>query len=804
MNPNFPPRQFAAPSILKKKAERRRPVPLTTEQIARRTEVARVLGLKVDILNKALKSLSPEQRKAVFYKVTHTGAINLTGTGLKPLVDRSEHVTLAIPKDENLDAFEAKIDSFGSGAISAQNTISHQSYFNVEDIVRGEPKDRLSDELLADYETLIKTKQPSIICEIELLSLAQGKNQKRDEIRDTLKAIYNAFASGVHGTLFEHEEGDGVCRAVIRVSGDVLRRLVEDEEWQMRISWFEPKPRFETFHTILKDFQFDKLGSISPPSEDAPTICVIDSGVSAGNPFLQPVTREDLLISFLKEEPDDPADANGHGSGVASLAAYYALKLAEGEENEAKAWIASARILQENNQIEEERLLSKIIEEVVETFVPLGVRIFNLSVGDLSKKWNPDNKRTQSRTSWTARTIDRLSREHDVVFVVSTGNILRDQIRDYIEDGIPYPQYLCGEESRILDPGQAGLAVGVGSIAAGTLVANSPDTTIALDFEPSPFTRSGPGIKGETKPDLVEIGGNLVSQPDAGTVRGNIATNVVMASHQLTPATAHNYGTSFSTPRVSHKLALLLQELQNLGLDQISAPLLKAFLTNSAVYDGDLTDIREQLGTVSRKQYLQVLGHGRPDSARATECDKYSMLMYYQGELAFDEVAFFNVPIPAKFSESAAGKRITVTVAHYPEVQRWGLESYFGIDLKWRMYRGDVDRDEILDKLSKSDEAEDHANTADGAPDEIPFEHKVTRRSRGSVQHDWFDWKAHKQEHSENHYTLAVSAQKRWGRKPQPTKFAVVIRVEDIGGTLPIYAEIAAELDILIEQQAQV
>ena len=155
--------------------------------------MARVLGLKVDILNKALKSLSPEQRKAVFYKVTHTGAITLTGTGLKPLVDRSEHVTLAIPKDENLDAFEAKIDSFGSGAISAQNTISHQSYFNVEDIVRGEPKDRLSDELLADYETLIKTKQPSIICEIELLSLAQGKNQKRDEIRDTLKAIYNCL-----------------------------------------------------------------------------------------------------------------------------------------------------------------------------------------------------------------------------------------------------------------------------------------------------------------------------------------------------------------------------------------------------------------------------------------------------------------------------------------------------------------------------------------------------------------------------------------------------------------------------------
>ena len=772
--------------------------------MTRRSEVARVLGLKVDILNKALKSLTPDQRKYVFYKVTHDGRIDLSGTGLKPLIDRSEQVTLAIPRGEDLDDFESKIIKFATGAVSAQNTIPNQSYFNFEDIVRREPKDRLSDELLADYASLIKTKQPSIICEIELLSLAQGKNQKRDEIRDTLKAINNAFASGVHGTLFEHEEGDGVCRAVIRVSGSMFRRLVEDEQWQIRISWFEPKPRFETFHTIWNDFQFGKLGPVTPPPEDAPAICVIDSGVSAGNPFLAPIAKKELLKSFLKTEPDNPSDANGHGSGVSSLAAFYALKLAEGEENVAKAWIASARILQGDNQIEEERLLSKIIEEVVETFVPLGVRIFNLSVGDLAKKWNQDNKRTQSRTSWTARTIDRLSREHDIIFVVATGNILRDQIREYLQDGTPYPLYLCGEESRILDPGQAALAVGVGSIAAGTLVANSPDTAIALDFEPSPFTRSGPGIKGETKPDFVEIGGNLTSQPDAGIVRGNPATDVVMASHRLTPATAYNHGTSFAAPRVSHKLALLLHELQSLGLDKISAPLLKAFLTNSAVYDSDLTDIREQLETVNRKQYLQVLGHGRPDSTRATECDKYSMLMFYQGELAFDEVAFFDVPIPVNFTDSTAEKRITVTVSHYPEVQRWGLESYFGIDLKWRMYRGDLDRDEILNKLSKSDNADSQTSVDATTPDEMTFEHKVTRRSRGSVQHDWFEWRNHKQEYSDSHYTLAVSAQKRWNRNPQPTKFAVVIRIEDIGGTLPIYSEIAAALDILIEQESQV
>src|SRR5690606_28623385 len=106
---------------------------------------------------------------------------------------------------------------------------------------------------------------------------------------------------------------------------------------------------------------FEKLGPITPPNADAPVICVIDSGISSGNPFLQPVTREELLKSFLTGAPENPSDENGHGSGVASLAAYYALKLAEGEENIGRAWIAGARILDAGNQIEEKRLLSKII-----------------------------------------------------------------------------------------------------------------------------------------------------------------------------------------------------------------------------------------------------------------------------------------------------------------------------------------------------------------------------------------------------------------------------------------------------------
>lgn len=67
-----------------------------------------------------------------------------------------------------------------------------------------------------------------------------------------------------------------------------------------------------------------------------------------------------------------------------------------------------------------------------------------------------------------------------------------------------------------------------------------------------------------------------------------------MASHQLTPAAAHKYGTSFSAPRVTNKLAVILDELQQLGMNKVSAPLLKAFLVNSVSYRGDLNALMKQ------------------------------------------------------------------------------------------------------------------------------------------------------------------------------------------------------------------
>jgi hypothetical protein len=814
MNENYPPFRLPRPEISDRRPEKPRFVPLAAEAVARRQEVARLLGAKIDAVSKRLRHLSDDQRKAIFVKLEHEGTLDLAGTGLKPIT-QSDHLTLAVPRGDDLAPLAKKVDRFGSGPLNKGQPENAMLVTRLTDIQPGKPTDRLSEELFRDYAKLIKKKM--VILEIEIISLESYQSKQRAAIESALVALEALLKRDEpYGALFEHEEIRGTCRAVIRCSGKTFKQLVEAPEWQTRIAWFDGRPQFETFISTYENFNVDNLGPILSPPQTAPTVCIVDTGITAENPFLKPVVREELFRSFLAAEKDNPYDQHGHGSGVASLAAYYALNLADGATNQGQVWVASARVLDRNNE-GDNRLFSLVLREVVETFVPLGVRIFNLSVGIKNRLWNAEGKRTIARSSWIARTIDKLSREYDVVFVVATGNIFNSAIGEWTRGGKPYPAYFAEEAARMLDPGQSALALTVGSAARGTLaIGPRVATAIAEQFQPSPFSRTGPGVRKEIKPDLVEYAGNTLKEPESDIIRSNLGTDVMMASHLLTPAVAHNVGTSFAAPRVSNRLALLLSDLESIGIEPISANLLKAFIVNSAAYSGENDEFKgfvQALDGIKPKHWLNVLGHGVPDEVRATYCDDFSAVLYFQGAIEPNKVAIFDVPIPVCLAEAGSKiKRLTATVVSSPEVQRWGLEEYFGTSMKWRLFRGDVDRSHIVDMMSSSDDEsepnggdpeasveEEDGGDQSGRPKELKCKLGIMQRSRGTIQHDIAEWSTHKPEFSSNPYTLAVAAYKRWGTQAVP--FSVVIRIEDTARKASVYAGVQ---EILATIEAQV
>jgi hypothetical protein len=184
------------------------------------------------------------------------------------------------------------------------------------------------------------------------------------------------------------------------------------------------------------------------------------------------------------------------------------------------------------------------------------------------------------------------------------------------------------------------------------------------------------------------------------------------------------------------------------------------------------------------------VGYGFPDDVRATDCDRNSALLFYQGEMKPDTVAYFDIPVPATLATARKGARLTVTVSHAPEVQRTGIEQYLGTGLKWRVFRGDVPRDEVIHVMSIEDP--DNDTGVQERPNELSFTLGVNRRSRGTIQHDALTW-THNEQFSQGHYTLAIAAYKRWSTKPVP--FAVVVRLEDIGKSVDVYDEVRVAVE---------
>lgn len=805
MNLEFPPLRFREPLIKPRRRERRGFGTPVLIPAAERREISRRIREQTAEIDRVLRERTPDERRAIFLRLKHDRPLtrkDLTGTGLAFMSAPGADESLVVTRQETLELLEKRLQKFTEGEepLRPKGTDFATAVRAVE---LGEPKDRLSDELLPQLDALVG--EPHVVYEIEIASFALRSKTRQKEVASIIEEVHASLAKGVHGAIFEAEVVEDGARAVLWSTGAKLREFVEDRRWWRKIVFFDARPKFETFSQVFQNFNVGNVRIEAPPA-DSETICVIDTGVAAGNPFLAGVIQPGLSRSFLSGfEPT--ADANGHGSGVASLAAYYQLEIAGGGENRAAAYIASARITtdegqldipqienQEEDRRQQARLLSNILREIVQHYRPLGVKIFVLAFQIVGHVWSKAARRLVARSAWVARAIDQLSREHDVLFVTITGNIPPAEIAE-LNQQQHYPQYLLHPLAKLLDPGQAALAVTVGSIAHGAKVIVAPQAPLALTSQPSPFTRSGPGFADANKPDFVERGGNVVYDAGSGMVSANAGTNVVMASGRLTPALQHGNGTSFAAPRVAHQIALLNRDLRQLGMNA-SAPLLRAFLAASALRSPE-SELLDADGN------LAVLGYGVPDGIRATNCSNSSALLFWQGDLQADSTAIFRVPVPVEIMEAGrAPKRIIVAVATAPPVQAWGVAEYLGAEAKFWLFRGDQNA-EYIEALVQREESETNVAAKVGV-DHMPSRLGITRRSVGTLQCDSFEWSDHKEDYSAAEYTLAISLKSAtWCAEDTRVPAAIVVRVEDTTGRCQVvYARVRAQVEAVVRARA--
>ena len=516
MNPEYPPLRFPEPEVRRRRRQRIGFAPGSLPTVAeRRTTAQRVIQQKAR-LDREMSRLTPEQLRAVILKLGHDRPLtlgDLAGTGLRFIGEPGDNESLVFPKNDSLARLCRRAQDYESG--SNRNLVAHPGLITaLSEIKVADAKDRVSEEILNQYEELIR--QGHLIYEIEVSATRSSRDTtKRREIEAIVTEIKNSLGLGIHGRIYDTDFQIEGAVLMVSTTGAKLQEWVENPTWWRKITRFELRPRFQTMTEVLAGFNVGRI-SINPPPPDAETICVIDSGIAVGNPFLGPVTQRGASRSWVYGA-SPVEDSNGHGSGVASLAAYHSISYDEGGENQATARVVSARIMTDDGELDspliedevEDRneqawLLSNILREIVSHFVPLGVRIFVLAFEMRGHIWSHATRRQVARNAWIARTLDQLSRKEDVVFVGITGNLAAQEAEELqAETRNEYPRYLLTPFAKLLDPGPSALAVVCGSIAHSTHVVGGDHGLIAGMDSPSPFTRTGPGFGGSIKPDFV-------------------------------------------------------------------------------------------------------------------------------------------------------------------------------------------------------------------------------------------------------------------------------------------------------------
>ncbi len=135
---------------------------------------------------------------------------------------------------------------------------------------------------------------------------------------------------------------------------------------------------------------------------------------------------------------------------------------------------------------------------------------------------------------------------------------------------------LFEDEARLINPATSALAITVGSLSPGieSSIEESRRPIAGHIGFPSPFTRTGPGVDGMIKPDLVEIGGDLVLPADVDPSIGVVTTNKDFIGGDLF---AIDNGTSFSSAKVCNLVAKLWNVYPS-----ASSNLIKALLISSS------------------------------------------------------------------------------------------------------------------------------------------------------------------------------------------------------------------------------
>ena len=696
--------------------------------------------------------------------------------------------------DDTLSVFKSKLETYGSEEGPKYDFFNAIDSF--QDIPRGKKIGKgLREKPLGETAEFI---------DIELWRMTDPR--KNERFINELKQTYSDLSQfRITDTLTSKT----FVLLRVKLSAAVFDEVVELKEIsradRSAVPQFNP---FEYTRPDISSIEFHK------PDEAAHGILIIDSGIISNHPMLERCVGGEE--NYQTGEPQIQ-DTVGHGTAVAGCAAYGDIESCLETNNFTPSnWIFSAKVMYaERNEItgtgsaiyDPAKLIEHQLKDAVESFlsnVEYHIRVVNISLGNSNEVWH----KNYNRQLPLAALIDELAFEFpNVVFVVSAGNHKPTDIYGTIEEITSnYPVYLTERpDFKIINPATSSLALTVGSIAGKVRIeqerygAEQIKTAVASEDQPSPFTRTGFGLNGMIKPELVEYGGNLILYDNYGRIAEDRGGKIALLNNRTTEdIVQYDCGTSFSAPKVVHLAGKIVNRFPQgsgnfiknmllIGADypfipddhfygsipnriggkkydknimsKINSDAEKNIISSAFRRDGkfyilkpDITEyskkkirtIFKQIGFKSKmalNDHLKVCGYGFSNYERAINSFSNRVVLWDEGQIGLNQMKVYSLHLPDIFFSEQGRKKIIVALTFNPETRLTRGDSYLGNRMEFHLFHS-VNPQALIEKYGVITEQAEQIGVPENLKKiEIGFFPGGNTRKAGCHQKAWKEYK---------------------------------------------------------------
>lgn len=745
----------------------------------------------------------------------------VTLTGLNCLAREPNKAIVVFSSDNQLTEFKKRLENYSQ----IKDGPKYEYLGAIDDVVPLEREDRIG-RLLE-----LKPVESDELAPLDLELWHTGDRQEMRKYLDGITEILEYLSSDTAPMrMSDRYIGEYLCIARIKVTHEVLELLLEVEI--VKEIDRPPQPAFESNADYnLPIVSFPEV--VSPP-EDNCGILVIDSGVQRGHPLIAPVLGEtevfpDANRQFIKGGPDD---VNGHGTNVAGIAIYGDVENCIKQRSfDPTAWLFSARVTNEKNEYDKDLLVENQLDRAIRAFVDQypNCKVINISLGNADQIYIEGLKQFR-----LAAKIDEIAYQYqhkNIVFVISAGNTYHEELK-YEQLLKDYPNYLLNKNARIIDPATSAIALTVGSLSfgRGSITTNTSDVRLQpiakLPGYPSYFTRTGFGVDGMIKPDVVDFGGDLVLdlsyRENLGLPKVSELEHTVAGVSVLTLSKDYNSslfqfcsGTSFAAPRVANLAAQLFTKYPD-----ASSNLIRALIVNSAVLPKEIPpELKCKSGqpqgekTNTIENQLAIYGYGQAELQRAMySAENYVVLSEDNISIKVGSFHIYEIPqLPSDFLKKKGTRILSITLAFDPPTRPTRGDSYLGVTMEFDLFKG-IDREivrnayETATKTSLSDESPDNTKTKlkkkHGAGIEVKLSPSSNVRKKGTIQRGQVEIFPQSTKYDQGNMTLIVSCNRKWA-KPEEIKiqrYALVACISHSDPTVDLYNR----MKIQIEQRERI